>query len=134
MWLSATPFVVTRHVKARGQKKDAAEYRGIDGRSAFARLVLDEELRRWLGRRGAGELAPEVAQLTRDRSGRQPGVLEFRRARPNKSGDDGFRRAAGEFSLTFEKPVAGPICLGHSSHFGLGLFLANPTEETSSKG
>ena len=123
VWVSATPFVVTRHVKARGQKKDAAECRGIDGRPAFARLVLGEELRRWLGRRGAEESAPEVSPLARDRSGRQPGVLEFRRARPGKPGDDGFRRAAGEFTLTFHEPMTGPICLGHSSHFGLGLFL-----------
>jgi len=134
VWRSATPFVVTRHVKTRGQKRDAAECRGIEGRAAFARLVLDEELRRWLGRREAGESAPEVSPLTRDRTGRQPGVLEFRRSRPSKPGDDGFRRAAGEFALTFQTPVAGPICLGHASHFGLGLFLADFTGEAGPKG
>ena len=24
------------------------------------------------------------------------------------------------------KPISGPLCLGHSSHFGLGLFAAVP--------
>ena len=32
--------------------------------------------------------------------------------------------------LTFPEPVSGPICLGHSSHFGLGLFAALPSWTT----
>lgn len=31
--------------------------------------------------------------------------------------------------LTFAEPVRGPLCLGHSSHFGLGLFVACPDRE-----
>lgn len=27
------------------------------------------------------------------------------------------------FRLEFDRDVAGPLCLGHASHFGLGLFL-----------
>jgi CRISPR-associated protein Csb2 len=27
------------------------------------------------------------------------------------------------FRLTFPQPVSGPLCLGHSAHFGLGLFV-----------
>jgi CRISPR-associated protein Csb2 len=129
VWYSATPLVVTRHVKARGTKKDPPECRGIDGRALFTRLVLDEELARWIDRRGGRAVGADVAALSRDRPGRHPGVLEFRRARKGKPGDDGFRRATGEFSVTFEEEVAGPICLGHNSHFGLGLFLAASTEE-----
>jgi len=26
--------------------------------------------------------------------------------------------------LRFEEPVAGPLCLGYASHFGLGMFTA----------
>ncbi|RJP53922.1 MAG: type I-U CRISPR-associated protein Cas5/Cas6 [Anaerolineaceae bacterium] len=44
-----------------------------------------------------------------------------RRSRDNQTNDDkrGYR-----IRLTFSKSVKGPIFLGHSSHFGLGLFAA----------
>ena len=45
------------------------------------------------------------------------------RERARKPGDDGACRPRGLFRLRFPKPVAGPIALGHSCHFGLGLFL-----------
>jgi len=32
--------------------------------------------------------------------------------------------------LTFSVPVAGPIALGYASHFGLGLFAAEPDSES----
>lgn len=37
---------------------------------------------------------------------------------------DGGRRLAGAFRLRFCYPMHGPIALGRSSHFGLGLFAA----------
>jgi CRISPR-associated protein Csb2 len=48
--------------------------------------------------------------------------IEFQRYR-RKEGDDGGRRLSGAFRLTFANPVAGPIALGYSSHFGMGLFM-----------
>ena len=51
--------------------------------------------------------------------------IQFKRFRQKRS-DDGGRRAAGVFRIEFPEPVRGPICLGHSSHFGLGLFVAVP--------
>jgi CRISPR-associated protein Csb2 len=53
-------------------------------------------------------------------------TIQFKRFR-RKRGDDGGRRLAGAFRLTFPDPVRGPIALGWSSHFGMGLFL--PVEE-----
>jgi len=38
-------------------------------------------------------------------------------------------RRGFQLRLSFEKPVQGPICLGHSAHYGLGLFL--PVERDS---
>ncbi len=29
----------------------------------------------------------------------------------------------GRDRIDFEEPIRGPICLGHSSHFGMGLFV-----------
>ncbi len=50
--------------------------------------------------------------------------LQFRLYR-RKAGDDGGARLRGLFRLRFTKPVAGPIALGHSCHYGLGLFIAS---------
>ncbi|GAB6270471.1 MAG: hypothetical protein STSR0003_03110 [Smithella sp.] len=120
-WISATPFIVTRFPKARGQKKDPVELLGLENQRAFARQVLIEEIRRaypdlsepvkveYLNeehRCGAHSLRP----------------IQFKRYR-QKLGDDGGRRPAGVFRIVFPEAVHGPICLGYSSHFGLGLFV-----------
>lgn len=47
----------------------------------------------------------------------------FRHRFRRKAGDDGGRRPAGAFRIVFPELVRGPICLGHSAHFGLGLFV-----------
>jgi CRISPR-associated protein Csb2 len=47
--------------------------------------------------------------------------IQFKRYR-SKGSDDGGRRPAGFFRLEFSRPVLGPLALGHSSHFGMGLF------------
>jgi CRISPR-associated protein Csb2 len=126
VWESVTPFVVNRHVKTRGRKKDPPECRGIDGRPAFAQRVLQEELERLAQRRADVREAMttnlNVELLSCLGRGVRFRVLEFRRGR-RKPGDDGFRRAAAGFRLDFGRDVAGPICLGHAAHFGLGLFL-----------
>jgi CRISPR-associated protein Csb2 len=126
VWESATPFVVTRHVKERGQKKDPPDCQGIEGRPVFARLVLGEDLSRWIGRQPNPIEPPQVETLEAicTGKGRRARVLEFRRARQGRRGDDGFRRATGAYRLTFQEPVSGPICIGHAAHYGLGLFVA----------
>ena len=43
-----------------------------------------------------------------------------RRSRDNRTNDD---KRAYRIRLTFSKSVTGPLFLGHSSHFGLGLFI-----------
>ena len=48
--------------------------------------------------------------------------IEFRRFR-QKRDDDGGRRLTGAFRLRFSRAVSGPIAVGHSSHFGMGLFM-----------
>jgi CRISPR-associated protein Csb2 len=127
VWTSATPFVVSRHVKERGQKKDPPECRGIDGRPLFARLVLNEEVERWRQRQPHSATLSDVTVLDEIRTaeGRGTRSLAFRRARQKRSDDDGYRRPAAAFRLVFEEPVTGPICLGHAAHFGLGLFVAS---------
>ncbi len=116
VWVSATPFVVTRYPKLRGRKKDRPEDRATP--QAFTAHVLRQELAR------RAELPPAVVEPLDDgvigARGLRP--IQFKRFR-SKPGDDGGRRPAGGFRITFAAPARGPLCLGHSCHFGLGLFV-----------
>ncbi len=128
-WISATPFIATRYLKKSGTKRDPEELWGRPG--AFLTSALLEELGRMIERR------PDLADTSLDSIKVDPltddhGVfgigpqrlrpIQFKRFR-QKRDDDGGNRPAGAFLITFPKAVRGPICLGHSSHFGLGLFL-----------
>jgi CRISPR-associated protein Csb2 len=125
-WISATPYIATRYAKTRGRNR-------IDLSSPEARTVfLRDDLRAQLVAVRpdlAGEGTPEmtIEPLWDDNqvfliAGRwRP--IQFKRFR-RKAGDDGGRRLAGAFRLTFSRPVRGPIALGWSSHFGLGQFVA----------
>jgi CRISPR-associated protein Csb2 len=127
-WVSTTPFLVQRHPKKSGTKRDPIEW--MTSPESFVTAMLREELRRLVQRH------PELASVDLDsieiatemengvfRLGpqkRRP--LEFKRFRQKRS-DDGGRRLCGSFRVIFPKSITGPIALGHSCHFGLGLFL-----------
>ncbi|MGQ0628091.1 MAG: type I-G CRISPR-associated protein Csb2 [Phycisphaerales bacterium] len=124
LWVSVTPYIATRHPKTRGPSR--VDLHDCAARNAF--LIAD--LRSRLGS-ARPDLADLLAQMKIDPlastsapAGRTPfrRPLEFRRSR-RKPGDDGGARIAGGFRITFPHPVAGPLCVGHSSHFGMGLFL-----------
>lgn len=122
-WALVTPFVVTRHLKHRGRKRDPEAWRGPEGRGNFVAGVYAEELRRCPALEGVE--TPRIEQVKYcDIGSRRLLPLDYRRARHRKRGDDGFQRAAGMFHITFPRPVTGPICVGHDSHFGLGLHFA----------
>ncbi len=122
-WISATPFVSTRHPKRRGVKRDPPHLLGEANRDAFLQAVLGEEIERLRDRRPEIPRPSEVEPILEHRIGvRQLRPIQFSRFR-QKRGDDGGQRPAGAFRLVFPTPVAGPISLGHSSHFGLGLFV-----------
>ncbi len=124
VWISATPFIATRHQKARGSKKDPPELLGLTNQRVFSRQVLIEEIRRL---RELGPEIPEPVSVEFLNEEHRMGAhrlrpIQFKRFRRKRS-DDGGRRPAGAFRIVFPEPVLGPICLGHSSHFGLGLFV-----------
>jgi CRISPR-associated protein Csb2 len=114
-WTSATPFLATRYPKRRGAKRDRPEdYTTLQ---AFLQHVLGQELARRPG------LPPVAAIEELDGIGPQRlRPIQFQRFR-QKRDDDGGRRPAGGFRVTFAAPACGPLALGHSCHFGLGLFL-----------
>ncbi len=114
-WISATPFVVTRYPKLRGVKRDRPE--DYASPRAFARYVLRQEMARRC------DLAEVVDVEDEEAIGaRRLRSIQFQRFRSKRS-DDGGRRPAGGFRIKLAKPIRGPLCLGHSCHFGLGLFL-----------
>jgi CRISPR-associated protein Csb2 len=122
VWISATPFLVTRHMKRRGTKRDPrAFFESPEGRVEFVKQVLLEELER----RQLLQLGIVIEPL--ESVGKTPPLrpIQFRLSR-QKNGDRGANRPRGFFRLRFPEPVSGPIALGHSCHFGLGLFVAEP--------
>lgn len=137
VWVSATPYLVTRHARTRGRERvDLADRASCEAffradimaqlRSArpdLSVLLGDVLIEPLYGEHGRFMLpvGPVGPVGTCSRSLRP---LQFRRFR-SKAADDGGRRMAGAFRLTFAEPVRGPIALGHSSHFGMGLFASS---------
>ncbi len=132
-WISATPFLAPRHPKRRGQNRDSQER--LASPAAFLEAALREELDRLAARREAAPRVEAIRPLLEHNAfrlqprdwaeragGRTLRPLQFKRFR-EKRGDDGGRRPAGAFEIVFASEIRGPICLGHSAHFGLGLFL-----------
>lgn len=129
IWVSATPYIATRHAKTRGRDQiDASP----QARSEFLMADLRGQLR---------DVPPESDGNADDvkvtpmldlhgvfiikvpgGSSRTLHPIQFKRFR-RKTGDDGGRRLAGAFRIVFPQRVPGPIALGHSSHFGMGLFV-----------
>jgi len=123
VWVSATPYIATRHARTRGRGR-------IDIRSPHARAeFLIADLRRQL-RDVLGEVVGNADHVRIDpifdggsfKIAERGRPIEFQRCR-SKPGDDGGRRLAGSFRIELPKPVPGPVALGHASHFGMGLFL-----------
>lgn len=132
-WVSATPFIATRHPKKNGLRRDPPEL--LQDSEKFVAATLEEELerlnQRWglpipdvepiLDEAGAFRICP--SRWKEGATGPQRRAIEFKRFRSRKSPDDGGRRRSGFFKLHFPEPVRGPISIGHSAHFGMGLFL-----------
>ena len=103
-WRSATPFTAPRYPK-----------RHADWPS-FLRGEITREL--------ANRDLPAPADVTPLEGHWQA----WRRYRPSaRTRQDPLQgqanRASAFLRITFDEPVAGPIALGHLSHFGLGLFV-----------
>jgi CRISPR-associated protein Csb2 len=133
-WVSATPFLAPRYPKKSGTRRDGPEV--LASPVAFLEATLREELARLIARR------PDLKSITAEHISIEPlldanGVfripaykgdslgfrpIQFKRNR-QKRGDDGGNRRSGFFKITFPQEVRGPIALGYSSHFGLGLFV-----------
>lgn len=129
VWVSATPYIATRHAKTRGRER--IDVASPQARAAFLKEDLREQVRAVLP--GPSAIADRVKiEPVLDGSAFKVAnrwrPVQFKRFR-RKSGDDGGRRFAGAFRIVFPQPVAGPIALGHSSHFGMGLFVPQADQQ-----
>lgn len=125
VWVSATPYIATRYAKTRGRER-------IDLRSPQARiefLIADLRVQIRVVRPDLAEIVDgiEIKPLLEGGAFKIASrwrPLQFKRSR-RKPGDDGGLRLAGAFELTFPegREIRGPLVLGHSAHFGMGLFL-----------
>jgi CRISPR-associated protein Csb2 len=108
-WESRTPFVPPRFLKARGRDS------------------LEGQVRAELRHRHQTDLAVTLSVTPATSEGE--GGLEARRFRHfvrtrQDTHAPGPPPGVFRVSLTFERPVRGPLCLGWGCHFGLGLFVA----------
>jgi CRISPR-associated protein Csb2 len=107
-WESRTPFIPPRFLKPRG--KDS----------------LDGQVRAELRQRNLPDLiATPAVTLPMDANAAGLQARQFRhfvRTRQN-SGAPGPPPGLFRLSLTLDRPVDGPLCLGWGCHFGLGLFV-----------
>ncbi len=131
VWISATPYIATRHAKTRGRER--IDVASPQARAEFLVANLREQVQAALP--GLSAIGDDVT-IERVLDGSAFKVanrwrpIQFKRFR-SKPGDDGGRRLAGAFRLTFKLEVNGPLVLGWSCHFGMGLFVPARCDPTS---
>ncbi len=105
VWISATPFLATGHLKSQG-------YPGEIKRLLKRRKILPEHL--------ADDVQIEVLSSIRI-GGADRRTVHFHRFRSR--GQEKQTDSHGALlRLSFPEPINGPLCLGYACHFGLGLF------------
>lgn len=129
-WISATPYIAARHAKTRGRDRiDLASPQAwttflmADLRSQLAVALPD------LADQAGGVVIEPLLEGDAFKIARRWRPIQFKRFR-SKSGDDGGQRLAGAFRIGFPSEVRGPIALGHSAHFGMGLFTPESAERS----
>ena len=112
-WISATPLLLTRHVKYR--KGESGEVHMVDSPEDQVRAeIKDRYGGSYLLKSVTLDDGPEVLHNTSVRP-----FHFFRRRRRGSIGDGRLYKAR----LEFEEDVSGPITLGYASHYGLGMFV-----------
>lgn len=123
-WISSTPYLATRFAKKNGTKRDPAAFFGPGGDILLLQADLLLQIQR-AGLPDPKQIEPLLdsngvfrSHFANDRLGLRPIQFLTRRRKEDRF----LRRPAGFFRIVWDLPVNGPICLGHNSHFGLGLF------------
>ena len=112
IWTSATPLVLTRHMKYRGSGKDRLCINGP------AEQVRNELSIRYGPTHDLESITVDSSYTNINNTNLKP--LDFYRwRRRGRVGSD----TAYNVKLKFKKTVRGPLTLGYGSHFGLGMFV-----------
>ncbi len=104
-WETATPYVPPRHVYGRRGRVKSGE-------------TVEDQLRREVNRQGF-----DTSKLIINVDDQGFRWTQVHRPWRSQGDPTNFEKRGYHVSLTFDTPVRGPIALGHSSHFGLGLFV-----------
>ena len=107
-WKSMTPYIPPRHVYDRRGKVKSGE-------------SVEEQIKEELSSRGFPVAEVEIEEC----SSRWVKVHQPSRTREGATNDD---KRGYTVRITFSEPIKGPVFLGHSCHFGLGLFV--PAEKS----
>lgn len=95
-WTTLTPFVPSRYAKKRHEWSE----------------FVHREVTRELTYRSFSDLDVDLTV--------HQGGPPVRKGRPTTRDD---RRRSAHITLRTQRPIRGPLALGHNSHFGMGLFL-----------
>lgn len=114
-WRSLTPFVPTRHAKARRNGQPKLDEHGVQIGSPA------HDLSRLIAEAGLPRPTQILPMATGQFSGKPVRWLSFQTERKHGNGSHAGRLGYG-FQITFPTPVTGPLAFGYGSHFGLGLF------------
>ena len=107
LWKTATPYVPSRHVFARNGKPKP-------GMGVCEQLTSDLAN---AGFRGARVM------LAEDNPQNEGAWIKVHCPRRNREGQTNDMKRGYSLRIVFPEAVSGPIALGHSAHFGLGLFV-----------
>ncbi len=114
-WVSRTPFIPTRHLKATRAGVPKLDEIGLQIGSA------EHDLRRLLKENEFPEPVSVDLVNSTNLAGNWTRWLHFRRDRKNGEGTKSSNMGFG-FRIVFPESVEGPISVGYGAHFGLGLF------------
>ena len=113
VWTSATPLILTRHVRYR---------RGKSGEMRVTDSPEDQIRAEIRNRHGGSHTLRSVALDDGPEGVNNTNVRPFHFFRRRRSGSIGDGRLY-KARLEFEGDVPGPIALGYASHYGLGMFV-----------
>lgn len=122
IWTSITPFVPTRHPKTTKSGTPKCDEHGLQIGSP------EHDLLRLLALQHPDLPRPEIESIPGPDLPRRLVWLDYQRQRRNGKGTLSDIRGHG-FRLTFPEPVTGPIALGYSCHYGLGLFVPSKVKK-----
>ena len=118
VWVSATPMVLSRHIKYRGKGSDKHM---VDGP---IEQITNEIKHRYNSSYKIKDIQIDETPTNIQNTDIKPFNF-FRWRNHGRVGNDKTYKVR----LEFEEPVRGPITLGYGSHFGLGMFVPEDNHE-----